>query len=135
MNSDLKFSLDGDLVLENGDFQMVHKREFVEQSARHRIKTSDPDWVDYQVKEIGANLEDLIGKPNSAETAREGMRRISRTLLKDGLVDKEDLYIKPVPVSKAVIVFLVFIQVSHNTEPIGFDITFNLETGLTVRSA
>lgn len=133
--SDLMFTEDGDIVIgENGDFALVHDRQFVEQSSRNRLKVSDPDWFDFDMQEIGANLEDLIGRPNSIETAREGVERISKALTRNDLISREDLYIRPVPLTKYVIQFFVYIQTSQEGDPIGFAVSFNLESGVAIRS-
>ncbi len=133
--SDLRFSDEGDLVItSDGDFDLVHKKEFIEQSSRHRMRTSDPDWFDYDVSDIGANLEDLIGWPNNPDTAREGISRIMSCLTKDGLISHDDIYIRPVPIEKYVLVFFIFIDIEQGESPITFNIMFNLETGIVVRS-
>lgn len=132
-NSDLKLSEDWDLVIENGDLALVHNIEFIKQSVRNRIKINDPDWFDYIEKEIGANMEDLMGKPNTIDTAREGIEKIATCLTRNGLIDREELYIRPVPTSKFVIEFFVFIQINENINPIGFVVTFNLESGVEIR--
>ena len=133
--TDLRLSEDGDLVSERGDLSIVTKQEYITQSARNRIKTSDPDWFDHQIKEIGANLEDLLGMPNNPETAAAGIEKIGMALTKDGLIDREDIYIRPVPVGRYVIGFFVFVRTSHTGKPLQFEVLFNLETGLTIRSA
>lgn len=98
------------------------------------MKINDPDWNDYKVEEIGANLEDLIGLPNTVETAKEGVRRITSCLIKDGLLDRNDLFIKPVPINKYTIAYFVYMNVG-NGDPIGFELHFNLENGVVLRSA
>lgn len=133
--TDLRLTEDGDLVIERGDLSTVTKQEFVKQTARNRIKTSDPDWYDYIIDEIGANLEDLLGRPNNPETARLGIEKIGEALTKDGLVDTDDIYIKPVPVGRYVIGFFIFIRVDDVGQPLFFEVLFNLDTGLTVRGA
>lgn len=134
--SDLMFSIDGDLVIsDTGDLSLVNKNEYIEQSARHRVRTSDPDWFDPNMQDIGANLEDLIGMPNNPETARLAIERVTDSLTGGGLIDKQDIYIRPVPVSRYIIALFLFIQTPFEGKPIGFHITFNLETGVTVRGA
>lgn len=134
--SDLMFTEDGDFAIgERGDFLLVDKNEYVAQSARHRIRTSDPDWFDHEVEEIGANLEDLIGMGNNPETARLGIERITNSLTNTSLIDRQDLLIKPIPLSRYMISFFVFITTPFEENPIGFQIMFNLENGVTIRSA
>jgi hypothetical protein len=137
-DSDLMFTDDGDIVInERGDFALVNKNEYVEQTSRDLLRTSDPDWQDYDVNitEIGANMEDLIGMPNNPDTAKMGIDRISAALTRYSLVNREDIFIKPVPLSRYIIMFFVFIKTPHEETPIGFQISFNLESGVTVRSA
>lgn len=133
--TDLRLTEDGDLVIERGDLSTVTKQEFVSQTARNRLKTSDPDWFDHVVDHIGANLEDLLGMPNNPDTARLGIDKIGEVLTKDGLIDTDDLYIKPVPVGRYVIGFFVFIRVDDVGKPLFFEVLFNLDTGLTLRGA
>ncbi len=131
--TDLALSSDGDLVIEKGDFKVARKQEYINQSIYNRVRSNDPDWYDYTGREICANLEDLRGKPNSVETATEGARRISNCITKHGLVDVDDLYIEPTPMSKAEIVFFVFVNLPYNATPIGFEILMNLDSGAKIR--
>lgn len=133
---DLMMDESGDLVInDNGDFELVRKQAFIQQSVRNRLRISDPEWVDYAVKTIGANLEDLLGMSNTPDTARLGVQMITTTLVRDGLISTEDLYVRPIPVKKNVIEFYVFIRINDTDEPIGFVVSFNLESGAMVRSA
>lgn len=131
---DLRLSEHGDLVIENGDFAVVTREQFVMQSGRNRIRNSDPDWYDPVVDTLSANLEDLRGRPNSPETAAEGAERISYCFLRDGLVDEDQLYIQPIPFDKETIAFFVFINSPYNSEPIGFEIRLNLNTGVSIKA-
>jgi hypothetical protein len=130
---DLKLSEDGDLVFEHGDIALVRKQEFVAQSSRNRIKTSDPDWYDYKIDNIGANLEDLLGMPNNPDTARLGIDKIREALTSDGLIDGEDVYIRPVPIGRYVIGFFVFIRTEYDGQPLQFEILLNLESGVIIK--
>lgn len=132
---DLRMNEDGDLVInENGDFDLVRKQDFIEQSARNRLRISDPEWTDFASKTIGANLEDLLGMSNTPETAKLGVQMIMTTLTRDGLISAEDLYVRPIPVKRNVIEFYVFIRINDTDEPIGFVVSFNLESGAMIRS-
>jgi hypothetical protein len=135
--TDLRLTPDGDLAIERGDLSTVTKQEYISQSARNRIRIADPEWIDYQIDEIGANLEDLIGLPNNPETASMGVDKIGRCLTRDGLLDSDDIYIRPVPISRTVMIFYVFIKIpvsEFESGTLGFEVLFNLENGLTIRS-
>lgn len=131
---DLKLSADGDLVIEKGDLATVTKQEFVNQSARNRMRVSDPEWRDYEDLAIGANLEDLRGKPNTREVANDGANRIMAALTHDGLLDPEDVYVRPMPDpnNRRTIIYFVFVNSPENSEPTGFQVSFNLDAGVTI---
>lgn len=133
---DLAWSEEGDLVLGKGnDFAVVTNAPYEAQIARIRLMVTDPEWQDFQANEIGANMEDLLGLPNTPETARMGIRQITECLTRDGLFQEEQIFIKPIPTSKYIIQFFVFIYSEYASEPIGFQLSFNLESGVMVRSA
>lgn len=131
--SDLQLTEDGDFVIENNDLALVRKQKYVIQSVRNRLKVSDPDWWDYQLSQIGANLEDIQGMPNNPDTAKLGIKLIGKSLTQDGLIDQEDLYIQPTPINKDVILFFIYVNQEYEGKPIGFEVAFNLHTGLAVR--
>ncbi|MNP59468.1 hypothetical protein D3C76_1544660 [compost metagenome] len=78
-------------------------------------------------------MEDMRGKPNTVETAREGVAKIQNALTRDGLIDTDDLYIKPVPIDRKTIVFFVFINSPYNADPVGFEVTLSLDAGVSIR--
>lgn len=129
---DLELTPDGDLTIHDGDLGIVQKQEYIAQSVRNRVKISDPEWYDTMIQNIGANLEDLIGLPNNQETAEKGVVQIGDALTRDGLLDSEDIYIRPVPVSRYFIVFYLFVRTTEEGEPLGFELLFNLESGLMI---
>lgn len=132
---DLMFTEDGDLAIDikTNELATVQKQGYIAQSARNRIKITDPEWIDYEINQIGANLEDLLGMPNTQETAIEGIERIVSVLTRDGLISTEEVYVRPVPVGKYVVAFFVFIKIPDVPESLGFEVLFNLHTGLTIR--
>ena len=92
----LKFSEDGDLVTgENGDLKAASPKESFKQVINNRIKTNDPEWFIHP--NIGANLEDLIGEPNTKDTAKKGVKKIKQSLSYDGFIPYDAISIRPVP--------------------------------------
>lgn len=130
---DLGLTPDGDLDFEKGDFKLVRNQEYLAQSIRNRAQTSDPDWYDPFVEAIGSNLEDLRGLPNTEETAMRGVELIGGCISRDGLVEPEDIYIQPTPYDRNTIAFFVFVNSPFDTDPIGFEIRYNLRNGMMVR--
>lgn len=127
---DLAITPDGDLILKDGDFDVVVNAECCAQGAFCRLKSADPEW--YQ-EAIAANLEDILGKPNTQETGREGEELIKKALLTDHLIAHEDMYVQAIPVDRQTVVFFVYFKPDTLTEPIGFEVRLNLSSGASVR--
>ena len=117
-------------LAEKSNVKMVRDRESLLQTIRIRLISSDPDVPDIKEKDFCANLEDLIGLPNTIETAQKGVEQITRSLTYDQLVSFDDLYIRPVPLSQSTITFYVLVK-DDNTV-ISFEATLNLEEGVTI---
>lgn len=101
------------------------------QTAKVRVMSSDPEVEDVVATDFCANLEDLIGMPNTIETAQLGVEKITRSLTYDGLVSEGDLYIRPTPVNKTMMMFLVFIEHEGNANAY-FEVIINFEVGVAI---
>lgn len=124
----------------NGDIEFVREEERLNectdyvslmQTIKVRVMSSDPDVIDPIETDFCANLEDLIGLPNTMETAQAGVDKITRALTFDGLVAHEDLYIRPTPVNKSMMVFFVFVK-KEDGENMYFEVIINLEVGVSI---
>lgn len=109
---DILLSTDGDLrVTANGDLQMAEPSGVVIQDIMFRART---DWDDFDPHpKIGADLQRLIGEPNSKEAGTTAEELLFSSLTKDGRFDTMDLRIKSVPISMDRIVIYTFINASN----------------------
>jgi len=123
---DITTSEDGDMVIENNDISVTSPRQYQKQSIINRVKSVMEDWY---YDHVGADMEDLIGKANKAETGQEGVDKITTTLTEDGLIDPDQLMVKPVPVSKSQIVFFIFIQSPYFTDTLSLMANLDLAGG------
>lgn len=129
--TDIRITTDGDFVIKDGDFSTVESFEAAAQNVYCRIKSSDPEWY---LETIAANLEDLLGKPNTEETGKAGEELIRDALTKDGLINYDDLYIQAVPLDKFTLVFYVFFKPEeYEGDPIGYEVELNLSQGAKIR--
>lgn len=107
---------DGNVVYENGkellDFSLKQDFEETKQMIYSRLKTEKWDWYIYPL--IGTALSDLVGQPNTKETAEVGIDNIIKALTYDGLFNALQVEVKAVPVNIDEIVFMVKIQISIN---------------------
>ncbi len=95
---------------------------------KNRIKTENPDWFHHA--NIGADLSDLIGEPNTRETAERGVGTILRSLTYANLYSEGNIDIKPLPVSDSEIVFFIRIY-DGNAVRFYIPLVFNLTTGVS----
>lgn len=90
--------IEGDFLLnEDGDFKLTEDHQSAEQDILNRIRTQKGDWRSHQ--NLGANLEELEGEPNTRETGDRGAEQIFETLTYDGRFRDDDIHIRAVPVS------------------------------------
>ena len=90
---DFGFTPDGELVIDNisHDISNTVNDDLRIQLAYNRIKSITHNWF---VDEIGANLEELVGRPCTKEIAEYGKEKIIKELIFDELWNKDDIYIK-----------------------------------------
>ncbi len=77
------------------------------QMAYTRIKSVTNGWY---VDHIGANLEEIIGRPCSEEYADIGKNKILDSLVYDELWDRNDVYIKSEIVDNKKIKYYVYLR-------------------------
>jgi len=131
--ADLALTRDGDLLLDDsGNLALAEGPAFVVQSAYNRIKSVTVDWF---YDNVGADLVDFLGYPNTRDTGRQIEERLVKVLTGDGLVDRDSLFVKVVPVSKTTLSAFVFLKLtdSENDAPVGFEIAVNLDGGVSVK--
>lgn len=106
---DLATTDDGDLqVAYNGDLLVVRNEDVVAQELQWRLKTVRGDWI--LEPDCGADLETLIGKPNSPQTGALMESLVSRALTHDGYLGGEIQTLRAVPVNRNQITCIITIQ-------------------------
>lgn len=113
---DLYFTEDGDITVDhNGDLALVTSpwRDYSQQ-AYLRLMTATSDFTMYP--NIGADLDQLLGMPQTQETGEYGKQLILDSLNRDGAFTGIPVDIKAVPISLQTIRFDIFITVGSRTE-------------------
>lgn len=131
---DIALTSDGDLDLweydsNTCDVNNVEKLEYIKQQVTIRIKTMNPDWF---YDKIGSDLEELLGKVNSKETAQQGIEKIRSCLVYDSFLSNDDIYIKPVPVDYETVSYFVFVKTTFKNEPVAFVVNIALSAGINI---
>ncbi len=115
------FSEEGDNIIDDTI------RSFI-QDIIIRIRTNSPDFEFH--KNIGANLEDLIGEWNKPSVAQYGLNNIVSQL--EQIPGMNILYKDAIPISNKTLTFVFRIQGS-NRQTLSLKINFDFESGLIIK--
>lgn len=124
---DFYFTEDGDIVISHsGDVALVESpwRDYSQQ-AYIRIMTVTSDYTMYPT--LGADLDQLIGMPQTQATGDLGAALIRSALTREGKFAGIPVDIKAVPVSLQAIRFDIYITAGRRTE-----LVLSIEQSLTV---
>lgn len=110
-NSSGDFALDstGDIASTGSDMLLSFKQEIY-----NRLKSDLQDWSMYSW--IGAGLSEIIGEPNSRETAEIGKEKIESALTIGAFLSAEDVNIKYIPVAKDALMYIIRVSVEPTPE-------------------
>jgi hypothetical protein len=125
---DLYVTPSGDLDLTGHNLRMTAASGVLRQDIAFRLRTNYDDFTPHP--EVGADLDELIGEPNTREVATLGSSKITHSLTRDGMVRNIDLYVRGVPISNEDLAYYVFVNdgdVQLNVTP---DVIFNMINGM-----
>jgi hypothetical protein len=114
---------DGNQVV---DLALSYGQDVIKQIVYARIKTQAPDWFVHP--ELGGNLEDLIGEPNTRETADKGVTLITNALKYGDFLEDTDFTIRVMPVNRDEILFVI--RIFNDREEILIPIQFSYSYGM-----
>lgn len=124
---DIAITMNGDLMFED-DLMIVEGFDFYIQCARSRIKSISVDWFK---DNIGADLERVIGKPNTESSAALGESYIINSLTFDGLFEEHEVVISKYPSSKQEIKYNVTVS-KNNMGTQNIEVTLDLVKGVII---
>lgn len=125
---DFKLTLNGDIELTNGDIADIKDKSLLVQHAISRLKSVKIDWFK---DNIGADMEELIGLPNTRETGDLGKDKIIKAMTEDELFKEGEVEVSIYPVSKTSIAY----NVAFDKAPYGkfeLNATLDLVKGINV---
>ena len=107
---DFGITTDGELVIDNNshDINNTTNDDLRIQLTYNRIKSISNNWF---VDEIGANLEELIGKPCTESIAEYGKNKIINELIFDDLWDKNDIYVQSEIKNNTNITYSIYLKI------------------------
>lgn len=133
---DFGFTPEGEIVIdkESHDIQKSEADDLRIQLAYNRLKSISHNWF---VDEVGADLEEIIGKPCTEEIAEYGKLKIQNVLLFNDLWKKEDIFIKSEIYGNTNITYNVFLKLyqkeTENTYSYEIVVELDLIKGVYIR--
>ena len=125
---DFAITTEGELIIneENHDIVKSLDDDLRIQLAYNRIKSISKNWF---VDEVGADMEELIGRPCTEDMAEYGKQKIINVLLIDDLWNKDDIFIKAEIKDNVHIIYSVYLKLfqSETEDTISYEITVELD--------
>ena len=125
---DFGFSPNGEIIVdsETHDIYKSKDDELKIQLSYNRIKSISKNWF---VDEVGADMEELIGRPCTEDMAEYGKQKIINVLLIDNLWNKDDIFIKAEIKDNVHIIYSVYLKLfqSETEDTISYEITVELD--------
>ena len=133
---DFGFSPDGEIIVdaETHDIYKSQEDELKIQLSYNRIKSISKNWF---IDEVGADLEEIIGKACNETTAEYGKLKIIDVLTFDGLWDDKDIFIKSEIKNNINITYNIYLKLrqSETEEVYSYEIDAELDLvkGVNIR--
>lgn len=133
---DFGFSPDGEIIVDTDthDIYKSQEDELKIQLSYNRIKSISKNWF---IDEVGADLEEIIGKACNETTAEYGKLKIIDVLTFDGLWDDSDIFIKSEIKNNINITYNIFLKLRQSdTEEVysyEIDAELDLVKGVNIR--
>lgn len=107
---DFSFRPEGDIIVdsENHDIQVSTEYDLKIALAYNRVKSITHDWF---VDNIGANLEELIGRPCNRTNVEIGKNKIVDSLTFDGLWDRDDVFVSSKIENNTKVIYSIFLKI------------------------
>jgi hypothetical protein len=124
---DLSWDSNGDFSLDaNGDIGKANLDEgrLVKQAMLKRIQSRKGDWN--LAPEVGANLVDFIGLPNTRETGQQLQSAVIQSLTEDGTISAGSLQVEVYPLSKERIAIAIAATVPFSSELVYLQVDYDL---------
>lgn len=127
--TDLYFTEDGDFYLdaETGDFEdtSLHQyRNFI-QNVNTRVASSKRDWN--LQRDVGLNLADFLGKPNTRENGARIRNRVYSELIRDNFIAPADLEVVVFPTGKTTVGIVLRITPPDEAAKITLTYSYNMQ--------
>lgn len=130
---DIEVDDDGDLVLDsNGDLKLASAQRTALQDIIMRVRTGLNDLSIHPL--FGADIVNLVGEPNTPETAEKIKARVYKSLVRDGRFGSSTVRVDVVPVGRSEVVVLIGVtdsisDVDADTTAVTLSFLLNYDAG------
>ena len=125
---DFAFLPEGEIIVdkETHDIQTVKDDDLRIQLAYNRIKSVSRDWF---VDEVGADLEEIVGRHCTEKTVEYGKQKILNVLIFDLLWDEKDIVVKGEIQDNTHIIYTIYLRLysGESEESYSYEITTELD--------
>lgn len=125
---DFGFTPDGEIIIDNESYDITKAidNDLRIQLAYNRIKSISHNWF---IDEIGADLEELVGKPCTESIAEYGKVKIINVLIVDSLWEENDIFIKSEIKNNTNIVYSIYLKIyqSETEDTYSYEIIAELD--------
>lgn len=125
---DFAFLPEGEIIVDNEthDINKATNNDLRIQLAINRIKSITNDWF---IDEIGADLEELVGRPCTSQIANYGKDKIIQSLIFDGLWTEEEIVIKAEIKDNTIIIYTIYLKIyqSETEDTYSYEIIATLD--------
>ena len=125
---DFGITSEGEIVVNTDSHDIIKTvdNDLKIQLAYNRIKSISHNWF---VDEVGADLEELVGKPCTEDIAEYGKTKIINVLTFDGLWSDSDIFIKSEIKNNTNITYSIFLKIyqSETEDTYSYEITAELD--------
>ena len=133
---DFGFTPDGEIIVDSETHDIFESTDDILriQLAFNRIKSISNNWF---IDEIGANLEELIGRPCTQDNAEYGKQRILQQLTFDDLWSQDDIYVMSQIKDNTHIIYSIYLRIyqaeTEDTYSYEIETELDLVKGVFVR--
>lgn len=133
---DFGFTPEGEIIVDpvTHDIAKATEDDLRIQFTFNILESISHDWY---VDKIGADLEEIIGKPCTKEIVEQGKQKIAAALTKNGLWEKEDILITGNVKDNTHILYIVYLKLYQDkTEDVysyEIEIELDLVKGVFIR--
>lgn len=110
--TDIGMTLDGDLMVDGGDLQLVEGFDWLYREVNKRIRTENPSWVGHPT--VGVGMGDFQGHPNTPDTAKALRQRIKYVLAQGNISYPGEFNVRIVPIRSDGIMVFIYLDLAGN---------------------